>query len=45
MRDKHLKANPLNKSADDSKNWIELVNALSGAWANDFPTLENIRAD
>jgi hypothetical protein len=43
VRDKHLKATSLNKSADDSKNWIELVNTLSGAWADDFPTLESIR--
>jgi hypothetical protein len=45
VRDKHLKANPLNKSAGDAKNWIELVNSLSGAWADDFPTLESIRAE
>jgi hypothetical protein len=44
VRDKHLKAIFLTKSSDDSKNWIELVNALSGAWADDFPTLESICA-
>jgi hypothetical protein len=45
VRDKHLKANPLNKSAGEPKDWIDLVNALSGAWAEDFPTLESIRAE
>jgi hypothetical protein len=45
VRDKHLKANPFSKSLDDSKNWIELVNALSGTWADDFPTLESIRSE
>lgn len=25
-------------------NWKELVNSLNGAWADDFPSLEEIRA-
>ncbi|MBE9011941.1 DUF2281 domain-containing protein [Pseudanabaenaceae cyanobacterium LEGE 13415] len=27
-----------------SLSWAELVNSLAGAWADDFPTLEEIRA-
>jgi hypothetical protein len=28
-----------NLTADDRTSWIELVQSLSGAWAEDFPTL------
>lgn len=27
-----------------SLSWADLVNSLAGAWAEDFPTLEEIRA-
>ncbi|MGG6263336.1 DUF2281 domain-containing protein [Leptolyngbya sp. AN03gr2] len=30
--------------AFDSVPWADLVQSLSGAWADDFPTLEEIRA-
>lgn len=29
---------------DQAIPWTDLVNSLAGAWANDFPTLEEIRA-
>ncbi|BAU11673.1 hypothetical protein LEP3755_21760 [Leptolyngbya sp. NIES-3755] len=29
---------------DQAMSWADLVNSLSGAWADDFPTLEEIRA-
>ncbi len=28
----------------DAMSWPELIDHLSGAWADDFPTLEEIRA-
>ncbi len=33
-----------NSTADDRTSWIELVQSLSGAWEEDFPTLAKIRA-
>lgn len=38
---KHLKAEP----SSESTPWAELVHSLAGAWRDDFPTLEEIRAD
>lgn len=29
---------------DQEISWANLVNSLAGAWADDFPTLEEIRA-
>jgi hypothetical protein len=42
---KHLGTNQPAKTVDSSIAWTELVYSLAGAWANDFPTLEEIRAE
>ncbi len=34
-----------NLTADDRISWMELVQALSGAWAEDFPSLVEIRTE
>jgi hypothetical protein len=34
-----------NSTTDDRSSWIELVNSLSGAWTEDFPTLAEIRTE
>jgi hypothetical protein len=34
-----------NSIAEDQTSWIELVQSLSGAWAEDFPTLAEIRTE
>ena len=41
---KHLNANQPSSTVNSSIPWAELVNSLAGAWANEFPTLEDIRA-
>lgn len=41
---KHLKANQLSTTVD-SASWSELISSLAGAWKEDFPTLEEIRAE
>jgi hypothetical protein len=41
---KHLSANQSVNKVDSSMDWKEVVHSLAGAWAEDFPTLENIRA-
>jgi hypothetical protein len=41
---KHLKDNQ-SFSAVDSMDWSELVYSLTGAWGEDFPALEVIRAE
>ncbi|MBW4422513.1 MAG: DUF2281 domain-containing protein [Myxacorys californica WJT36-NPBG1] len=48
IRAKHLNANRSTKAvdvSDASMPWSELVHSLSGAWADDFPTLEEIRME
>jgi Protein of unknown function (DUF2281) len=41
---KHLKDSQ-SSSTVDSMNWSELVYSLAGAWGEDFPALEVIRAE
>jgi hypothetical protein len=41
---KHLKDDQ-SLSAADSMDWSELVYSLAGAWGEDFPALEVIRAE
>lgn len=31
-------------TVDDARVWTELVDSLAGSWADDFPSLESIRA-
>ena len=31
-----------NLTTDDRRSWIDLVNSLSGAWAEDFPDLAEV---
>ena len=42
---KHLNANQPVETIDSSITWKELVYSLAGAWEDDFPTLEDIRAE
>lgn len=42
---KHSIENPLTNTANTSLPWTELVDSLAGAWADDFPSLESIRAE
>jgi hypothetical protein len=42
---KHSSKNLLINTADTSLPWTELVDSLAGAWADDFPSLESIRAE
>jgi hypothetical protein len=44
VRDKHLRTSQSQEQGHDS-DWVELVQSLAGAWADDFPSLEEIRAD
>lgn len=41
---KHNTANQPIGTVDSPIPWTELVYSLAGAWARDFPTLEEIRA-
>lgn len=43
IRAKHLNANQ--PSTVNSTPWVELVYSLAGTWGEDFPALEDIRAD
>lgn len=45
IRTKHSIANSTPDPADASLRWTELVDSLAGAWADDFPSLESIRAE
>ena len=45
IRAKHLNANQPSSTVDSSIPWTELVDSLAGVWTNDFPTLEDIRAE
>ncbi len=42
---KHNSANQRIDTVDSPIPWTELVYSLAGAWARDFPTLEDIRAE
>ncbi|MFM6040894.1 MAG: DUF2281 domain-containing protein [Sphaerospermopsis kisseleviana] len=44
IRAKHLNANQTVKNLDQLP-WSELVYSLAGTWKDDFPTLEEIRAE
>lgn len=43
IRAKYLNANQSTDTVDSLTSWQELVYYLAGAWADDFPTLEEIR--
>jgi len=45
IRTQHLNSNQSIATLDTSTPWEELVYSLAGTWAQDFPTLEHIRAD
>jgi hypothetical protein len=45
IRTQHLNANQSIATLDTSTPWEELVYSQAGTWAQDFPTLEDIRAD
>jgi len=45
IRAKHLSANKPIDRGNSPISWTELVHSLSGSWATDFPTLEEIRAE
>ncbi|XZN98511.1 MAG: DUF2281 domain-containing protein [Microcoleus sp.] len=44
VRAKYLNANQSTGTVDSLTPWQELVYSLAGTWAEDFPTLEEIRA-
>lgn len=44
IRAKYLNANESTDTVDALTPWQELVYSLAGTWAEDFPTLEEIRA-
>ncbi len=45
IRAKYLNANQSTDTVDSLTPWTELVYFLAGAWAENFPTLEEIRAE
>ncbi|MEG4318474.1 MULTISPECIES: DUF2281 domain-containing protein [unclassified Microcoleus] len=45
IRAKHLNAKESINIVDASTPWQELVYSLAGTWAEDFPTLEEIRTE
>ena len=45
IRAKYLNGNQSTDTVDSLTPWTELVYSLAGAWAEDFPTLEEIRAE
>ncbi|MEG4964490.1 MULTISPECIES: DUF2281 domain-containing protein [unclassified Microcoleus] len=45
IRAKYLKENQSTDTVDSLTPWTELVDSLAGTWAEDFPTLEEIRAE
>ena len=45
VRAKYLNANQSTDTVDDLTPWQEVVYSLAGTWAEDFPTLEEIRAE
>lgn len=45
IRAKYLNTNQSTDTGDSLTSWQELVDSLAGAWADDFPTLEEIRTE
>ena len=45
IRAKYLNGNQSTDTVDALTPWQELVYSLAGTWAEDFPTLEEIRAE
>lgn len=45
IRAKYLNAHQSTDTVDSLTSWQELVYALGGTWAEDFPTLEEIRSE
>ncbi|MEG4023068.1 DUF2281 domain-containing protein [Microcoleus sp. F8-D3] len=45
IRAKYLNENQSTDTVDSLTPWKELVYSLAGTWAEDFPTLEEIRAE
>ena len=45
IRAKYLNENESTDTVDSLTPWRELVYSLAGTWAEDFPTLEEIRAE
>ncbi|WP_341735892.1 DUF2281 domain-containing protein [Microcoleus sp. CAWBG640] len=45
IRAKYLNANQSTDTVDALTPWQEVVYFLAGTWAEDFPTLEEIRAE
>ncbi|WP_341735882.1 DUF2281 domain-containing protein [Microcoleus sp. CAWBG640] len=45
IRAKYLNANESTDTVDALTPWQEVVYSLAGTWAEDFPTLEEIRAE
>lgn len=45
IRAKYLNGNQSTDTVDSLTPWQELVYSLAGTWAEDFPTLEEIRAE
>ncbi|MGB3263404.1 MAG: DUF2281 domain-containing protein [Microcoleus sp.] len=45
IRAKYLNARQFTDTVDSITSWQEVVYSLAGTWAEDFPTLEEIRAE
>lgn len=45
IRAKYLNGNQSTDTVDALTPWTELVYSLAGTWVEDFPTLEEIRAE
>lgn len=45
IRAKYLNGNQSTDTVDSLTPWKELVYSLAGTWAEDFPTVEEIRAE
>jgi hypothetical protein len=45
VRAKYLNANQSTDTLDSVTPWTEVVYSLAGVWAEDFPTLEEIRTE
>ncbi|MEG3840538.1 DUF2281 domain-containing protein [Microcoleus sp. herbarium14] len=45
IRAKYLNGNQSTDTVDALTPWTELVYSLAGTWTEDFPTLEEIRAE
>jgi hypothetical protein len=45
IRAKYLNAHQSTDTVDSLTSWQELVYSLAGTWAEDFPTLEEIRTE